>query len=132
MCIRDRFLAGDWWGKEVYSAPFWIEIVGAQGAIAWAAAEAWRYSRQLAKRADLGLAEPELANRALLWCGFGVAQLTLVAFVVLATWLFAETGRIFVGVDMSIAGSGLASAVCLWLAFWPPVAYRRWVAGAAS
>jgi hypothetical protein len=124
--VAGMFAAGDWWGKEVRSVAYWAEILGAQGALAWATGEAWLYLRQLGRRAVLGLAEPEIANRALLWTGFGVAQLGLMVAVTLATCLYAATGRIFVTLDIVMAGCGLASSLCLWLAFWPPAFYRSW------
>lgn len=130
--VAAMFAAGDWWGKDVQSVSFWAEILGAQGALAWATGEAWLYRQRLVRRVALGLADPEIANRALLWTGFGVAQLGLMATVILATCLYAATGRIFLTLDAVMAGCGLASSLCLWLAFWPPVAYRRWIAETGS
>lgn len=129
--VAGMFAAGDWWGKDVHSTAYWVEVVGAQGVLGWAALEAWIFRRQLVRRRALGLGEPEVANRALLWAGFGAAQFTLMVLVTLATVLYDATGRIFVGLDAAIATCGLASGLCLWLAFWPPEAYRRWAASPA-
>lgn len=131
--VIGMFLAGDWWGTHVGSVAYWGEIAGAQGALAWATWEAARYWRQLRRRQVLGLvSDPEVPNRVLLWTGFGMAQLALMAAVTVTTYIYATSGRILLSLDAVISACGLVSAVCLWLAFWPPQVYRSWVAGNVS
>ncbi len=126
--IAGMWSAGDWWGMDVTGVAYWTEVLGAQGAVAWATIEAWRYHRQLRRRAVFGLTEPEIADRAWLWASFGAAQLALMALVTVSTCLYVATGHIYVLLDALIGGCGIASSVVLWLAFWPPEAYRRrWV-----
>ena len=100
--------------------------------IAWAAFESLRYHRLVSRRAQIGLADPMVANRIFLW-GAGM----LAAFVIN---LFSSV-LAFLGIDVAtspsgalvIAPLGLAAAGCVWLAFLPPAAYtRRFSARAAA
>ncbi len=95
---------------------------------AWSGGEAFRYWAAMRRRARLGLADPVVANRFLLWgIWVGAGALVLVVRVL----------RITVGLDTElrmaiIAGLGLVSGVAIWLTFFPPRAYLRRVAGAAA
>ena len=92
--------------------------------LAWAAFESLRYHRLLAKRCELGLADPIVADRMRLWGG-GM----FLAFVINVF----SSALSFFGVDIAVspAGSlvvaplGLMAAGCVWLAFLPPAAYTR-------
>lgn len=99
--------------------------------LAWAAFESLRYYRLLAKRCELGLADPIVTDRMRLWgCGISLALVINVFSSVLS----------FFGVDIAVspAGSlviaplGLMAAGCVWLAFLPPAAYTRRVAARAA
>jgi len=99
--------------------------------LGWAAFESLRYSRMLARRCELGLADPIVADRMKLW-GTGM----------LLAWVINVFGSIlsFFGADIAVspAGSlvtaplGLMAAGCVWLAFLPPAAYTRRVKARAA
>ncbi|MCP5057307.1 MAG: hypothetical protein GY937_11355 [bacterium] len=126
--VVGMFAGGDWWGRDVSSVAYWVEMLGAQCVLAWAVGEAWNYRAKLRRRAALGLAsDPEVQNRVLLWAGFGLAQFSMMAAVALSTCIYASTGRIVLGLDAVISACGLSSALCLWLAFWPPQEFRVWL-----
>jgi len=99
--------------------------------LAWAAYESLRYHRLLAKRCELGLADPIVVDRMRLWGG---AMLLAFAINVFSSVLA------FFGIDIAVspAGSlviaplGLAAAGCVWLAFLPPAAYTRRVTARAA
>lgn len=92
--------------------------------LGWAAFESLRYHRLLAKRCELGLADPIVVDRMRLWGG-GM----FLAFVIN---VFSSVLG-FLGIDIAVspAGSlvvaplGLMAAGCVWLAFLPPAAYTR-------
>jgi hypothetical protein len=93
----------------------------------WAAIESFRFSRQLGRRAALGLADSLVSDRVRLWgCGSVAAALVNE---------FSSVAQ-FAGIDPAtspeagaVAGSiGMLAAVCLWLAFFPPESYKRRVA----
>ncbi len=93
-------------------------------AFGWASFEAFRAYAHGRKRLRLGLAEPLVVNRFLLFAiGMGAAFAAFVIFVVgqlttanpaAAAWVLAATGVM-----------GIVTAVPTWLAFVPPAAYRR-------
>jgi hypothetical protein len=99
--------------------------------MAWSAIEAIRQWGLSRKRARVGLADPLVANRMLLWGVFtGASFVTNVVHGVLAAH----------GVDpgesgAAVAFSGvlaLASSAALWLAFLPPEAWIRRIRGSAA
>jgi hypothetical protein len=102
------------------------------GCLLWGASEALVYWGKMRRRVRLGLADPLLTNRFLLWgIGAGAAGL---GSAIGAAAQFA-TGRPPLEqtwVTMSSSLHGLVSASALWLAFVPPLAYRRWIRGGAS
>lgn len=101
-------------------------------AYAWGTVEALRYHRQLARRVPLGLADPLIAHRFWLW---GISGLCATGSVV--------TGGVFrFGLDRELSSTVVpfaavqvalfVASVGLWLAFYPPAAYRRWLVGSAG
>ncbi|MGH0036401.1 MAG: hypothetical protein ACQGVK_15345 [Myxococcota bacterium] len=90
----------------------------------WTSTEALRYHGLMRRRLALGLADPVIVNRFLVWgAGAGLSTgLTLVPV------LSAMAGR----VDDPIAGvataaAGLLNALVWLLSFTPPAAYLRWL-----
>lgn len=102
---------------------FWTGICIGSLTFAWNAVESFLLHRQLRRRLALGLADPEVANRVLLW-GIGAAAawaMTLHALVLRATFgPVMDDGHRLVA-----SGIGMVAAVAIWLAFFPPAAYRR-------
>ena len=94
----------------------------------WTAIESFRYRAMLRRRVALGLAEPGLANRFLLW---GLAGVFASAGIGISTWIALS------GVDptghpvsmLAIGTAGFVTSLALYLAFVPPAAYRRWIEG---
>jgi hypothetical protein len=105
----------------------WIGIAFRVVAYAWACTEALREYLAARRRCALGLADPLVANRMLLW--------TIGLGAVLAIWIH-EGVTIVIGRGPStylvLALLGFVCAGSLWLAFFPPAFYvRRFAAGAA-
>ena len=97
------------------------------GCLLWGAGESLRYWSKMRLRLRLGLADPVVTNRFLLWAvgafaaGFGTAVGTAAQVV---------TGKTAFEVGWVMASSslhGLVAAVAIGLAFIPPAAYRRWI-----
>jgi hypothetical protein len=99
--------------------------------MAWSAWEAIRQWSLSSKRARIGLADPLVANRMLLWgvfTGASVVTSVLHGAMVASGRDPSESGAV-------IAVSGvlaLASTVSLWLAFLPPEAWIRRIRGASA
>jgi hypothetical protein len=94
----------------------------------WAGFEALRYHARLRKRAALGLADPVVVNRMLLWGMMGIIALSCVLVDTLLLYLAGDVGRtVFLPLVTAIAG--LLVSACMILAFWPPPAYLAWLRG---
>jgi hypothetical protein len=96
----------------------------------WTAGEAFRYTALLRRRAAIGLGDPVVANRFLLWGLVGVFS---------ATSLLPSLVRQFQGhagleptSQLIAALAGLACSVSLYLAFLPPKAYVTWLRGVGA
>ncbi len=105
----------------------WAGLLGRGGSFAWCAVEALLYHRQMRRRLRLGLGDPVVANRFLLW---GVASLGLVAaFLTFVTaklaGVNAATSRPFLATSFAVA---VVCGVAMWLAFFAPEAYTRRIA----
>jgi hypothetical protein len=98
---------------------------------AWSGSESLRYFAILRRRLALGLADPLVVNRFLLWGLVGVSTMGI---------NFANAWTALRGVNvlqdpfaMAATGClGLFNAVAMWLAFLPPEAYVRRVRGASA
>jgi hypothetical protein len=112
----------------------WVQLLtaGMLGTNLWVGIEPLLYHRKLARRVPLGLAEPLVANRFLLWGLGSLARAALIlmgpAAEALLPVLGGEARNTFSAVTLVIAGSlGLATSVAYWLTFNPTPAYARWV-----
>ena len=98
----------------------------------WVAIEPLLYHAKLKKRIPLGLAEPIVADRFLLW---GLGSLARAALVVmgplseLALDRLGSDARLSYSSVMLVLASllGLATSLAYWLTFNPTRAYARWV-----
>jgi hypothetical protein len=97
----------------------------------WGSFESLRYHGLMRRRVRLGLADPVVANRFLLW-GLGIGAAGVGSLV--GNLAMLATGSAMAeldGVTLSNSLFGLASAVLMWIAFLPPSAYRSWIEGRA-
>lgn len=95
----------------------------------WTAVESLRYYALLRRRMALGLADPVVCNRFLLWGVSGVSA-TLGIAVSTAVVLLGKSGAGMHPVSMLAVGiAGFTSSVSLYLAFLPPATWLRFVAG---
>jgi hypothetical protein len=98
----------------------------------WISVESLRYYARMRRRQALGLADPVVTNRFLVWgAGEGVATLVVLALLVVTI----AQGRMLVNdpfVSACVTLAGLVNALVWWLTFTPPAAYLRWVQGRAA
>jgi hypothetical protein len=115
-------------GPEIFSSP--LQIMGDCFRIAglvWGSFEALNYHTAMRRRLAVGLADPVVVNRFLLWalaCLSGV-------MVTGASMMLTMTGEndpqawpyLLIGIF------AFTAPVCQWLAFFPSDGYRSWIAG---
>jgi hypothetical protein len=93
----------------------------------WGSYESLRYHDLMRRRARLGLADPVLANRFLLW-GLGIGSAGVGSLIGNLVMLVRGSAMVELdGLTLSNSMFGLAAAVLMWIAFLPPDAYRRWI-----
>lgn len=103
---------------------FWVEFASRLLGQGWFGCEAGFYYLRMKRRTKIGLADPVVTNRFLLWTFasfFGaVLMATAIPPVVLGrTHVLTHAALILFGV------AGVAAASCYWLAFFPPESYRQ-------
>jgi hypothetical protein len=104
-----------------YSVPcFWMCC---EGANSYAAAK---------KRVRIGLCDPIVSNRYLLFAGFGFCQIIGSALELVWAYENSTAGVASSFADGLLGAAEIASVATLWLAFFPPRVYRRWIDGRAA
>jgi hypothetical protein len=127
VALLTGYAGADALGDPLYRGRwFWSEAALHLLALAWASAEALRYHARMRRRLRLGLADPVVANRFLVWGIAVAAAFGAVAVPVAFEALGAanETG-LLAGITAAFA---LVSALGYSLTFFPPPAYRRFLA----
>jgi hypothetical protein len=129
-------LAGGFRGGNFDTVWSCLGFVARGLAYCWASLESLRYFGLMRRRFRIGLADPLLVNRFLLWgiattAAFGIYVVALINLLDhsahdVAAGVFSPTWA------LSTSVLGLTSGVCLWLAFLAPAGYRRWIASHAS
>jgi hypothetical protein len=98
----------------------------------WVGIEPLVYHAKLRRRVPLGLAEPLVADRFLLWGLGSLARAAMLALgplsVPVLDRLEGDSRLVFSAlVLMAASGLGLATSVAYWLTFNPTAGYARWV-----
>ena len=128
--VTGSVLRGDWEGFSIDNAWFWLEWAGYTAPFGWAGAESFIQCGQARRRVRLGLCDPLICNRFLLWGLFGAAQL----FTFLGTLgqyaAYQQENVFTVGWDLLLGACEILSVALIWFVFFPPVLYRNWIASA--
>jgi len=113
--------------NDVNSPAYVLEFIGYTIPCVWMSIESYLSHASAKKRVRMGLCSPIVANRFLLFAGFGSCQSVACLIDLLWAW-----GRGVAGADSAylvglLAATECTSIVFLWLAFFPPRFYRRWI-----
>jgi hypothetical protein len=120
-------------GSEPGSAAFWIHFVARTFAFGLVGFEGSRQASRMRRRLALGLADPVVANRFALFAAFGFSAAAMSIVVSIGLALFSAPGAPPIPpVALTASALGFASAVWMWLAFFPPTAYLEWVTRRAA
>lgn len=119
-----------WAGAESHGFWYYLGLGTRAAAFVWGAVEAFRYRAQLERRARIGLADVVVANRMLLWGATYV--LIALGFGVYAWGTRWSGGVNSPVVVLPLATCGVGAAAMMTLTFFPPAAYRRWLARQAE
>lgn len=124
-------LSGEFSRLTMGSPVYWFHYVAGVWAMVWNTAEAFRYHGLMRRRLKLGLAEPVLTNRFLLWGSASVCGLCVA--------LLGATPRLYMHLDPQITRvistailttmslGGVVAVALYFLTFFPTQSYLRWV-----
>ncbi len=129
--VTGSVLSGDPMGFATGNPWFWPEWLGYTLPFAWAAGEAFDQHARARRRRRLGLCEPLVCNRFLLWGLFGALQVVASLALLGQYAAYAREGVFPASWDLLMGAIEVGSLAPIWLAFFPPAFYRRWIGGEA-
>jgi hypothetical protein len=103
-------------------------VTGRSAVYLWGAFEGFRYHRMMQRRASLGLGDPVIAHRILLWGLFSFTMGSLAVASLAAGFALGDAYATSVPVRFITPVLSLIASVLLWLGFFPPAAYERLIA----
>ena len=108
----------------------WAGVAVGISTFAWSAGESFALYGPMQRRARIGLVEPAVVNRILLW---GIGSLAAFAMSGYGLLMRIVLGPVVSdGARLISSALGMIAAVAMWLAFFPPAAYRRRMARSAA
>jgi len=119
----------------------WVTWAARTSVYLWLLFESFRYWRLSRRRLRLGLAEPLVTNRFLLWSIYATAMLSMGMIDPLARfWYIIRTGEserwipelggpIVIWLITLSSALGILVMISVYLTFFPTAGYRRWVEG---
>jgi len=127
--LENRFRSGGrgngfWWLRYavIWSYPLWTMV------------ESWRWYAIMRRRVQIGIADPIVANRFLLW-GTGALGTALATWTSSIPFLLVGDPTVLLAwtpaIHVATALFGVATVTVYYLTFFPPAAYRRWIAAAS-
>jgi hypothetical protein len=128
------FHHGDLEGMAPIGNPgFWLEWVGQVIPFVWIAVDALTEYSTARRRARIGLSNPLVANRYLLFAGFGLVQLATIVLLIPMYIGYETDNSGFTDTTDQLMGSlEMLTIAMIWLAFFPPRLYRRWMERATA
>lgn len=117
---------------DLYGPASWPYVATMVIADVWLVTDALRFRAQLRRRLALGLAEPLVVDRLLLWSVASLARIGLVLIAPVTSIVVGGTTELRISLVPALLTASalmiLAATVSLWLMLAPSEAYRRWVA----
>jgi hypothetical protein len=130
---KDTWLAGVTFGPPPGTLTTVCGSIGRAAVFPWMVFEAFAQYFAFRRRARIGLGNPLVANRLLLWALSGLAMFAISAIATALYWTATDVADAVAKQNQAGGAYGLfaaLSSLALWLAFFPPKAYVRWVESA--
>jgi energy-converting hydrogenase Eha subunit G len=130
-CLGAGAVGSAWVGDLERASPlsnpwYWLEIFGDTAAMIWISVEGLQQYRKARQRRRLGLCDPLVCNRYLLWGLSGVVWVVYNAALVVEYIDYDINQRWSTSLDLLVSGLDVVAAGLIWLVFFPPARYRRW------
>ena len=114
----DYPLSNPWW---------WLEWAGSVIPMVWISMEASVYYLKVRQHRWLGEGDALLCNRMGLWCLLGVCWVVVECVAAAQYIVFELTQRWPTWLSCTLALLELSGVAMIWLVFYPPAVYRRWI-----
>jgi len=119
---------GDWTGGDPLSNPwYWPKWACGTAPLVWMGFEGFSHYARARQRRRLGLCEPLDCNRYLLWGLAGVLWALLEFVVIGQDIVYQQTGSWSGSVGLAVCWLEVGPVALIWLVFFPPTRYRRWI-----
>ena len=121
---------GDWAGIDLLTHPwYWLDFFGSIAPITWMGVEGFAQYFKTRKQLKLGLCDPMVCNRFLLWGIAGALWTILEAIVAASDLVYALSGQWSELLGAAIAIFEFIPVAIIWFVFFPPDFYCRWIEG---
>jgi hypothetical protein len=124
-------LGGDF-SNSIDDPAYLTEWMGYTIPSVWICCEGFGAHSAAKKRVRMGLCDSVVANRYLLFAYFGGCQIAACVADLLWAHGISSEGAWSALANGLLSGIEIASVATLWLAFFPPLFYRRWLEGRAE
>jgi len=119
---------GDYGGDYPLSNPWWwLEWAGSVIPVLWIALEAFVYYVKVRQRRWLGEGDALLCNRIGLWCLVGICWVVVECVAAAQYIIYEITTQWLASLSLTLALLELSGVGLVWLVFYPPAVYRRWI-----
>ena len=121
-----RLMDGDFLVTRIDTPGIAVFHVSRLTVFAWAAIESFRYHEKLRRRLALGLADAVAAQQIFMWGVSAVAAGALSVTILTSAFGLGQHPLDVPGVLAVIVLLSTVLSACMWCAFFPPQALRRW------
>jgi hypothetical protein len=119
---------GDWEALYPLSNPWWwLEWAAITVSVAWIGVEGFHRYKMERLRREFGLGDAMVANRFLLLGLSGLFWMIYELAYPIQQIEFDATGSFSASMDAIVSTAELIPIICIWLAFFPPSLYQRWI-----
>lgn len=119
---------GDWEAIYPLSNPWWwLEWAAITVSVAWLGVEGFHRYRMEQVRREFGLCDAMAGNRFLLWGLTGLFWMVYELAYPIQQIEFDATGSFSASMDAIVSCAELIPIICIWLVFFPPTIYQRWI-----
>ncbi len=123
---------GDWEGVQPISKPWWwVDWAAGFVAMSWVGVEGFIHYLKARERVRQGLCDPLVCNRYLLWGITGIVRTVFYGMVAFQNIEFETQQAWSIAMDRANSAADITGVALVWLIFFPPRFYQRWIAGAA-
>jgi hypothetical protein len=123
---------GDWEQINPLENPgYWPQILVGLVPACWLGYEGLSHTFSARKRLALGLLDPFACHRILLLGLAGALWAVLEIVIVIQDFIYINAGDWSAVLGVANGVLEIVPSIFLWLAFWPPAPYRRWIEATA-